>query len=304
MTIKGIRRRLRKGAVGISQTLRTATQAHRVFTVEASVPGRLWLFDDERYAFRAANGAWSTGAWHELDGSLLVFDHYVHTNDGGRTYYSYKAKLTLENPGGVAARPNCNPFFYDPARHAYDAPRLAERDRALFTVLPHNAVVAELGVETGAFARTIVEQSSPAKLHLIDCWESIPDPWPSYEAQKKNYDDVATMFAEQITAGTVEIHKGDDLEIIETFPDAYFDWVYIDTTHQYEQTLRELLACSRKVKPNGFICGHDYADTRLSRRYGWGVIRAVDELIRRTDWDYAYLTEEPSATFVLQRREK
>ena len=56
------------------------------------------------------------------------------------------------------------------------------------------------------------------------------------------------------------------------FPDASIDIVYIDSIHTYEAVCREIDQWRPKVKPGGFLAGHDYDPL------AWpGVVRAVDE---------------------------
>ena len=38
----------------------------------------------------------------------------------------------------------------------------------------------------------------------------------------------------------------------------FFDFIYIDTTHQYDQTVLELELAYKKIKNNGIVAGHDY----------------------------------------------
>lgn len=295
-----VRRARRKVSRIISvATPRVGHDSH--YRVDGELTGDLWLHADGTYRFLPEQGGERRGHWHHVDGALLVFDQYVMTADHGHTFYSPWLKLTLVAHRREPAWPNCNPFFYAPARAAFDVPKLRDREAALLSTIPANGVIAEIGVETGSYSRVIFDRAGPSRFHLIDVWESIPDPWPSREAQAQNYRDVCRMFADQIATDRVVVHKGDDLQILAGFPDAYFDWVYIDTVHQYEHTLRELEACAPKMKPGGLICGHDYSDSTTSRRYGWGVIRAVDEFVRRGDWEYRFLTHSTGASFALGR---
>jgi len=48
---------------------------------------------------------------------------------------------------------------------------------------------------------------------------------------------------------------------------------FLDTSHRYENTIRELEAWNSKIKPNGIMCGHDY------HLKDAGVQRAVDEFV-------------------------
>jgi hypothetical protein len=61
------------------------------------------------------------------------------------------------------------------------------------------------------------------------------------------------------------------------FPDAYFDWVYVDGDHSYEGCSRDLELYAPKVRSGGFLLVDDY-------KTGWwgdGLIRAVDEFAAR-----------------------
>lgn len=60
------------------------------------------------------------------------------------------------------------------------------------------------------------------------------------------------------------------------FADASIDIVYIDSIHTYEAVCREIDQWRPKVKPGGFLAGHDYDPM------AWpGVVRAVDEKLGR-----------------------
>jgi hypothetical protein len=168
--------------------------------------------------------------------------------------------------------------------------------------LPKAGVVGELGVLEGGFSRQIMKVSCPQEFHLIDVWDACPNPYPSKEKQEKNYRGVLAMFDKEINAGSIIVHRGDGIEYLKTLPHEYFDWLYIDTTHQYEQTLRELELAAQKVKPDGYICGHDYTDNYVSRRWGFGVLRAVTAFVRNSDWQYSCLTTEPFSSYVLSRK--
>lgn len=54
------------------------------------------------------------------------------------------------------------------------------------------------------------------------------------------------------------IHVEEDLECLKKFKDNYFDWVYIDLSHDYNHSMQELKILKNKVKKSGIICGHDW----------------------------------------------
>ena len=70
----------------------------------------------------------------------------------------------------------------------------------------------------------------------------------------KNYNqDVVDRFAGN---ETVEIHREFSAKVV--FPEKYFDWVYIDGNHSYENVLEDLRHYLPFVKTGGLLCGDDY----------------------------------------------
>ncbi len=169
----------------------------------------------------------------------------------------------------------------------------------LLELMPKDAVVAEVGVADGGFSQQILSRCKPSKLHLIDLWTDESDN-PSYNDQA--FRKVSTHFQEQLKTGAVEMHRALSWDALESFPDHHFDWVYIDACHTYESVRKDLLAAMRKVKPDGFICGHDYVrwGDALSRM---GVVEAVNEFCNQYEYDLVYLTNESNRkiSYALQK---
>jgi hypothetical protein len=157
--------------------------------------------------------------------------------------------------------------------------------RFLLEMLPKNSVGAEIGVNLGNFAEQILEVVQPAELHLIDPWKH--ETAPIYEKavfggransgqdeMDKRHTSVVRRFAKEIDAHCVNVHRGESLEILNEFPNGYFDWVYIDGNHLYEYVIKDLALSSRKTKIGGYVAGDDYTEG------GWwkgSVKKAVDE---------------------------
>ena len=171
-----------------------------------------------------------------------------------------------------------------PERGRYAAGSLLGRPRRwrFLERLPKNAVGAEVGVFRGEYTRHIVRIAKPRELHLIDGWwelygERYPD-WGAYTDHGRLTTRQAFADAQK-AAPTAEFHIGDDLEILERFPDRFFDWVYLDTSHQYEHTLQELDVLQRKAD---IICGDDWVEDPGSVHRGLSV--AVTEFCDRNGW--------------------
>ncbi len=89
-----------------------------------------------------------------------------------------------------------------------------------------------------------------------------------------------------------QIKEGYSFETLKQFEDSFLDIVYIDTDHTYETTWKELLICSKKVKVNGFICGHDYTKYNCFSRLDYGIYDAVNRFCVEYDYELCYLTME------------
>jgi hypothetical protein len=126
--------------------------------------------------------------------------------------------------------------------------------------LPHGGVVAEIGVAEGDFSATILELNQPRELWLVDCWEhqSVeiighdPSNVPK-EAQEARYQQVLQRFRD---APEVRVKRMYSVSAASTFADAYFDAIYLDANHLCVR--EDIDAWWHKIKPGGWLMGHDY----------------------------------------------
>jgi hypothetical protein len=164
----------------------------------------------------------------------------------------------------------------------------------LLQELPKGSVVCEIGVANGDFSAQILECCRPRQFHLVDAWEA--------ERYKADQLIVQTRFADAIQSGLVQLHLGLSTDRLPEFPDHLFDWVYLDTVHDYRITAQELAICLQKVKPGGIIAGHDYTPGNLVTPVCYGVIQAVQEFCVKNHWKFLYLTCESNgyASFAIQ----
>ena len=134
----------------------------------------------------------------------------------------------------------------------------------LLEELPKNSICAEIGVFEGTFSYRIMEICKPKKLYLIDS-----NFQPKFHINKKYF-----------KCEYVEIqNKFENVNI----KNNHFDWVYLDSTHSYEDTMSELELLRAKVSPSGLITGHDWQDD--PNHIHAGVKKAVVEFCDRYDWE-------------------
>lgn len=172
-------------------------------------------------------------------------------------------------------------------------PVQAPKQELLLQRMPTGGVCAEIGVWEGNYSAKILEITRPDSLHLIDPWKFESDEAykdACYGGKKaKNqgemdavHDRVIERFATQIQSGTVTVHRSPSSDVAATFPDNYFDWVYIDGNHLYEFVKLDLELWYPKIKSGGYLTGDDYTEGRW---WEGGVKRAVDEFSGQTDFE-------------------
>lgn len=135
-------------------------------------------------------------------------------------------------------------------------------------------VVVEVGVLVGLFSELILEKLRPRELHLVDPWlndgtDPGSKPWLNLEAQ---YQSVLRRFCKR--KDVVKVHRIKSVEASLKFADGSLDFVYIDGNHVYEYVLLDCLLWWPKVKPGGFLAGHDYIE--VMRCEQWNPKKGID----------------------------
>lgn len=180
------------------------------------------------------------------------------------------------------------------ARHIEEARLLLNREE-LLKYIPQGSVTCELGVAAGGFSRLIFDTIRPEKHYMIDAWTI------SGRYDESTYGIVLGLFARELAEGTAEILRGPSWQTLAGLPDNSLDFIYIDTSHSYKNTVLELEVARTKIRAGGIIAGHDYKIGRFVPEKAffleYGVIPAVNEFMARHDWRLKYLTFEPHQTY-------
>lgn len=178
----------------------------------------------------------------------------------------------------------------------------------LLTHFPENGLAAEIGTAEGAFARSMLDNAKPRVLHLIDPWEHFTEGAytadfsnVSAERQDARHQEVLRRFGAEIAAGRVVVHRATSAAAAADFADGELDWVYVDGLHSEDGVRADLTAYAAKLKPQGFIAGHDYTNNPLAVRQGFGVIEAVNRFVVETDFRLVLMTLEAFPSYILAR---
>jgi len=147
----------------------------------------------------------------------------------------------------------------------------------------HCDTICEVGVREGLNFHNMIAHN-PKLAVAVDCWiedgvlgrndccfeQEILD--KQYEDFKKSVDDKPF----------VKIRRGYSFDVVNEFPDEFFDFVFIDADHTYEGCKKDIHDWYPKVKKGGVLCGHDYVHRAIKTANGtlsFGVVEAVDEFI-------------------------
>ncbi len=166
-----------------------------------------------------------------------------------------------------------------------------ENRQEFLSFLPKNSICAEFGVYGGNFSYYLIKETLPKKLYLIDpYWKKYGEEfWWSGKKTWKIFCNAVKVIQKYDTKKCSVFVIDNDIDFLKGVKDRYFDWVYLDSTHLYEDSLKELRSIKNKVKKNGLICGHDYRENPKHKHYG--VHKAINEWLEENEKYYLYLVD-------------
>lgn len=158
--------------------------------------------------------------------------------------------------------------------------RARQRVNVLKRFVDIDSVGCELGVFKGHFSRALLDELKPRKLHLVDPWWKLCERWEWANGNRDTFSaylKVLTEFEGALKTGLVVIHCDFDEVALDAIESSYFDWVYIDSSHEFAHTLKELEILVPKMKVNGLICGDDWFSDKEHKHHG--VAKAVQAFV-------------------------
>ena len=132
----------------------------------------------------------------------------------------------------------------------------------------------EIGTDHGKYAQQLCEGIPGLILSCID-------PYVAYTEGNEVHDqkEVDMIYQEaknRIKLYACVINRMTSMQAIKTFSDNIFDFAFIDGNHDYEHVKEDIREWTKKVKPGGIVCGHDYKEDKVNN---YGVIEAVNEYV-------------------------
>lgn len=132
--------------------------------------------------------------------------------------------------------------------------------------------IAECGAWKGRGTNAIAKGAKDSQIWCIDTWQGSSDVHDSTNWMAKQ-EDVYSQFLENTKQFTnITPVRKDSVSASKDFEDEFFDCIFIDMGHTYDDVMQDLIHWYPKLKKGGAMTGHDYmADTWQK------VIEAVDD---------------------------
>jgi hypothetical protein len=141
--------------------------------------------------------------------------------------------------------------------------------------------VVEVGVFKGDMSLELLKRHLGLRLFMVDPWSA--ETTEEYKAtgdymatlSQTQYDFVmeCALMRTEFASDRTMVMRGRSTHVADEFEDSKADCVFIDADHSYSACKADILAWKDKVKPGGWLGGHDY------RTDLFGVKDAVDEFL-------------------------
>ncbi len=172
-----------------------------------------------------------------------------------------------------------------------NAKALSKREDVLL-LLPEGLTVAEVGVAYGYFTEKIIQQCHPKHFYAIDVFDDKTVDLCGMETLRLNkmsqYEYYVKRFENYISEDILKIRRGLSSEKLKEFPDNYFDYLYLDASHDYRDVIKDVKEAVRVVKNGGVIQFNDYIYFDYNSKIYYGVMPAVNKFVNTTNSKVIY----------------
>lgn len=230
----------------------------------------------------------------------------------------------LQRDSGQAVLPEKDSAWYVPEEVRQEHDRLLEMMASIGTIregalknarirsnrtdilwdMPKDMVCAEVGVAYGDFSKLILERMQPSIFYAIDYFGGEGggcDIWGRTDLADSHLTHLEWYkqeFEKEIQSGKMKVLQGLSWDVLDSFPDSYFDYIYLDACHSYDSVSRDVEVVARKIKEGGIIAFNDYTPYNFYTPvtdYGayYGVVAAANRLINNSNSEVLFMGLEP-----------
>jgi predicted O-methyltransferase YrrM len=174
-------------------------------------------------------------------------------------------------------------MFYDNFSHRHQ--KLNGLKMLIEDYITPSSIVLEVGSFSGVSSELFALYCN--KIYCVDLWD------PYWEITDKQKIEFAEYTFDKMSSNYSNITKikKSSVEASKEFTDEHFDLIYIDAAHDYNSVKEDILTWLPKIKPGGYIAGHDYRyDPNIQ------VYEAVNDLFVTTKKIVSY----PDSSFIIQ----
>lgn len=140
--------------------------------------------------------------------------------------------------------------------------------------MPHDCKVCEVGIANADsviyLTQRLVELGKNPKVYAVD------------SMQYGGFIQMKVIYQNIIKSGLgeyIEVIPKESLDAVNDFNDGYLDFVFIDSSHTYEQTKLEIPVWYKKCKDEAILSGHDFFAPEVNK----AVIETIPDFFTRTD---------------------
>lgn len=132
----------------------------------------------------------------------------------------------------------------------------------------------EVGTDHGKYAQQLCEGIPGLKLTCVDPYLAYTEGANTHTQEE--VDQIAQEAVHRLIPYHAFVNKMTSMEAVKNVQDNSLDFVFIDGNHDYEHVLEDITEWTKKVKPGGIVCGHDYKVDPVNK---YGVIEAVTKYV-------------------------
>lgn len=149
--------------------------------------------------------------------------------------------------------------------------------------LPDPCIVVEIGVYMGRstifLGQTLKESGKAFTYHAVDHFLGSVEHQEDLQKRKINlYEKFVCNIGNAGLIDDIIVHPEASHEAVELFADQYFDFIFIDASHDYENAKADIQLWLPKLKVGGMLAGDDWVK-------GWpGIQQAVKEILDYTTY--------------------
>ncbi len=147
-----------------------------------------------------------------------------------------------------------------------------------------NPMCIEIGCYRGEFTMLIVDIIQPKMIFAIDPYvtdktKTYSDGLPTAYSTNDDMDIFKRLFYNELDRKVI-VCKNYSYFVSGWMPEKYFDFIYHDASHLYDDLKKDLIEWLPKLTSDGLMCGHDYGAGAFP-----GVKQAVDEFCKEHNFE-------------------